>query len=135
MFAAFLHAFSRAGSRHDFDGLEIRQWHTGRAIIVRVFGDLWSTNIRQFREATREFLDQPQRLIVVDLTGVTFIGSQGISALYQIASELKSRGGEMRVVVPPSHVRDTFETTLMHRVLKVHESVAGAIIDCPATQI
>jgi anti-anti-sigma factor len=127
MFAAFLHAFCRDGSRDELDELEIRQWHTAHAIIVRVFGELWLTNISQFREAMDELLGQPKRVIVVDLTGVTFIGSEGIRALFQIAKELKSRGGEMRIVAPPSPVRDTFEATLMHRVLKVHESVADAL--------
>ena len=127
MFAAFLHVLSGNSSRDELDELEIRQWHTAHAIIVRVFGELWSTNISQFREAMDELVAQPKRVIVVDLTGVTFIGSEGIRALFQIAKELTSRGGELRVVVPPSPVRDTFETTLMHRVLKVHESVADAL--------
>lgn len=127
MFTAFLSVFSRPGIHTELDDLEIRKWHTARAVIVRVFGGLWSTNIDQLREAMADLLGQSKPIVVVDLTGVTFIGSQGISALWQVGHELNFVGIEMRVVAPPSHVRDIFETTLIHRVLNVHETVADAL--------
>jgi anti-anti-sigma factor len=135
MFATLFQAFSRPQYRPAFDTLEIRQWHTAHAVIVRLFGGLWSTNIETFQEAVAPLLDQPKPVIVIDLTGVGFVGSQGISAMLSLAKQLASVGAELRLVAPPSVVRDTLETTHLHRVLKIHETVAGALVDCAGTRM
>jgi anti-anti-sigma factor len=127
MFSALLHAFSRPAYRPELDTLEIRQWHTAHAVIVRVFGELWSSNIEAFNEAVLPLLDQPARLVVIDLTGVSFIGSQGLSAILSLSRRVASMGVELRVVAPPSPVRDAFEATQMHRVLKVYDTVASVL--------
>ena len=129
MFSALMHAFSRPPFRPGFEGLEIRQWHTAHAVIVRVFGELWSTNIPPLREAIARIVEQPTRVVVIDLTNVSFIGSQGISTMLSLSRTLALAGAELRIVAPRSSVRDTFEATHMHRVLKLRDTVAAALTD------
>jgi anti-sigma B factor antagonist len=128
MISAFFQAISRPYLRYELDELEIRQWHTAQSIIVRLFGELWSDNIERFQEAANALIDQPKRTVLLDLTGVTFIGSQGISAILDFSNRLAAAGAELRLVAPASLVRETLEAAHFHRVFKIHNSVAEALI-------
>lgn len=128
MLSAFFQAISRPYLQYEADDFEIRQWHTAQSIIVRPFGELCSTNIERFQEAVRALIDESNRSIVLDLTNVTFIGSQGISAMLDLSNRLRAAGAELRIVAPPSLVRETLEAAHFHRVFKLHESVAAALV-------
>jgi anti-anti-sigma factor len=135
MFAAIYNAWSRSHGRPEAGTLEIRPWHTSHAVILRVFGEIWSSNVERFTEEVGRQIDPAKPLLVVDLTNVTFVGSQGISALLHLSKQLASSGAELRVVAPASGVRDTFTAAHLQRVLKLYETVAGALVDGAGTRV
>ena len=134
MFSALFQAISRPPVRYELDELEIRQWHTAQSVIVRLFGELWSTNIEAFQRGVEPLIDQAKRVVLLDLTGVTFLGSQGISAMIHFSNQLTAAGAELRIVAPASPIRETLELAHFHRVFKIHETVAGALVDRSGTQ-
>jgi anti-anti-sigma factor len=130
MFAAIYNAWSRSHGQSEPGTLEIRPWHTSHAVILRVFGEIWSSNVERFTEEVGRLIDPAKPLLVVDLTNVSFVGSQGISALLHLSKQRALSGAELRVVAPASGVRDTFTAAHLQRVLKIHDTVAGALVDC-----
>jgi anti-sigma B factor antagonist len=72
------------------------------------------------------------RVLVVDLSGVTFIDSMGLGALLGSMKRLQAKGGEFRLVVPEGDIRRIFEMTLLDRVFALH-ATREAALSAPAS--
>jgi anti-anti-sigma factor len=65
--------------------------------------------------------------VVVNLDGVSYIDSQGLSLLLDIHMSLRNRGGEMRLAGVNPVIRDLFQLANLRDVFDVHESVNQAV--------
>jgi anti-anti-sigma factor len=129
MFSTLFGAFSKQPHVKDFFELKTNLWHTTNAVVLRVFGEIWQNNIEVFQGALARLLHEGKRIVVIDLSGVMFIGSQGISALLGFAKESRAEGIDPRIVAPPSQVRDAIELAHLHRLVEVYETETSAILD------
>ena len=68
-----------------------------------------------------------ERLVVVDLEGVSFLDSTALGAVVRSIRELGERGGEALVVLPATAARRIFEITTLDQVLPTSPSRAQAI--------
>jgi anti-sigma B factor antagonist len=68
------------------------------------------------REALSEAIESGGKVVVVDLSGVTFVDSMTLGVLLGAVKRLRQRGGELRIIVDDPHVRRVFEITLLDRV-------------------
>ena len=66
--------------------------------------------------------------LVVDLTEATFIDSTILGVLLGAVKRLRSRGGQLRVVVARTDVRRLFEITLLDRVFPIHDRCEDALV-------
>jgi anti-anti-sigma factor len=57
------------------------------------------------------------RALTLDLSGLTFIDSIGLSVVIRLAAELEARGIGMRIVPGPRHVHRVFTSVGMASVL------------------
>ena len=74
-----------------------------------------------------ELAGAPRKGIVVDLTGLRFLASVGISALITSAKAVKQRGGRMVLIVSPgSSVAMSLEATGVDELIPVFERSAEA---------
>ncbi len=68
-----------------------------------------------------------ERLFIVDLSATDYFDSAGIRLLFTLATRLKTRRQELRVVVPPQAVvRRVLEITDFVRAVPVFESLGEA---------
>lgn len=65
--------------------------------------------------------------VVLDMEGVGFVDSSGMSALIACLRDLRGRSGDLRVssLAPP--VRALFELMRMHRLFWIYPSAAEAV--------
>jgi anti-anti-sigma factor len=61
-------------------------------------GRLDTVGVNEMSDQLRELASVPKRGVIVDLTGVPFLGSMGIGQLIQNAQAVKSRGGHMVLI-------------------------------------
>jgi anti-sigma B factor antagonist len=77
-----------------------------------------------------EILDavsEASRLVVVDLTEVSFLDSSGLNVLVKAQRRLAPRGIALRVVVPSDHaLRRVFEIARLEEQLQIVESAEEA---------
>jgi anti-sigma B factor antagonist len=100
-------------TEHDGWRLHVDQ-QPGRTVL-RVGGDLdIATAPRFLREIDRHLDDEA---LVVDLTGVEFIDSSGLSALIRITKHRATAGGEFEIISPAPLAAKAFEITGLDQVL------------------
>lgn len=96
--------------RHAPQLLTIRSERDGHAHVVRLLGELDMYTAQAFENELKRVEATAAREIIVDLSGLTFIGSDGLKVFIQ--ANARSRRGSNRLVLKrgPDDVHQIFET-------------------------
>lgn len=86
------------------------------AVVLAVYGDVDLHSADQLADRLGAAIDRRPSSLVVDLSGVTFVDSQGIGALLRGTRRFEGNEGRFRLVVPSSDIRRVFEITALDRV-------------------
>jgi|SRR5690242_18857166 anti-anti-sigma factor len=73
------------------------------------------------------FLAEGRRQFLVNLAGVPYIGSWGITEIMSSYSAVLTRGGAMELLSPTKAVRDVFVITRLDQVFTFYEDEAEAV--------
>jgi anti-sigma B factor antagonist len=104
--------------------------------VLRVSGDIvLNTTEPQFRAALKKAVDEVERtedagrVLVVEFRDVTFLDSIALGTLVGETEELRKRGGEVRLVLPPGgrRVRRILEVTGLETMFGVYSDVLSAV--------
>ena len=68
--------------------------------------------------------------LVIDLTGVTFCDSSGLSLFVDLHRRAQARGGWLRLAAPGPVLTDMLRITNLNRMLEVYDTVADATAEC-----
>jgi anti-sigma B factor antagonist len=90
----------------EFGSESARSWP-----VVKVAGEVDIETSPVLEERLRSVLDQGHSSLVVDLAGVTFLDSTGLSVLIGGLRRCQGGGGELRLVSPRPNVRKVLEVT------------------------
>lgn len=93
-----------------------------RTVVLGLHGDVDLHVVGKLRDRLREVIEGEPALLVLDLSGATFLDSTAIAVLLWGMKGLHARGGRFRVVVPRSEIRRIFEMTLLDRVFDLDDS-------------
>lgn len=107
----------RVESRPVVDGVAVVCFH-GEA-------DLHTAPV--LRDALDEAIATGAGILVVDLTGVTFVDSMMLGVLLGATRRTRPQGTEVRIVVEDPHVLRIFELTLLDQVLHLFPSLDLAL--------
>jgi anti-anti-sigma factor len=97
-------------------------------VVARLDGELDMSNAAEVsraiaREATNDVLG-----LVLDLTRTEFIDSAGIRTVFELRTQLKNRGQEMRLVVPPgAAIAEALRLVGIPRSIGVSETPEAAL--------
>jgi anti-sigma B factor antagonist len=80
-------------------------------VVVAVAGELDMATAPVVDEYVRRRLGGVSRALVLDLSGVTFLGSTGINLLIALAAECEAVGAELRLVATTKPVLHPLELT------------------------
>lgn len=115
--------------------IEVSRRTTDGAAIVKVIGEVTlTTSSDVLREVMAGVEEADERVCIVDLTDVTFLGSPGIAMLVIASSQASSLGGALRIVVDSGHpVVRPIQVTGLIDVLTLYNSVDEALAATPAS--
>jgi anti-sigma B factor antagonist len=113
----------------DESAFEIRPtFAAGDAIVLTVVGEVDMTTAPALAQAL-DGLPRTTSRVVVDLTGVTFLDSSGLSVLARAQKDLAANDTPLSVVAPPSSaVRRVIEITQLDGTLSLLESLDDAAV-------
>lgn len=72
-------------------------------------------------------LDRGVRLMVVDFSDVSYVGSAGLRVLLSTAKRIRAAGGELRVCCLNETVREVFDISGFNELLPVYASAGDAV--------
>jgi len=85
--------------------------------VVRVTGDLDLETAPELLSRTDGILAAGPGAVVVDLSGLAFIDSSGLSALIRMNQRMVGSGRPFEIISPPRAVAKAFEITGLDQVL------------------
>jgi anti-sigma B factor antagonist len=83
----------------------------GPTVVATVTGEVDSHNCGDFAAAVREPIDDNVERVEIDLSGLTFIDSSGLSELVKLHNELRDRDAVLVVRNPTPTVERVLEIT------------------------
>ncbi|OZM81422.1 STAS domain-containing protein [Pseudonocardia sp. MH-G8] len=127
------------------DLMALATTRVGSAAVVTVTGELDLHTARELMTAVDDTLRWPDLAgVVVDLTGVSFLGSSGLGTLAELATRTAAPGGSegyrteapqplppLRLVAPPDNtaVIRPWETMNLQQILPLHPDLTTALND------
>ncbi len=99
------------------------------SVVLTVRGDLDLDTAPAVRNAFDQALARPHPRIVVDLSGLQFCDSTGLSAFVVGGKHAAARGGWVRLAAPSDWMRGLFDTLGLSHQLVVYPDVATALGD------
>jgi anti-anti-sigma factor len=109
-------------------GVTVDVEHHGSAVVLHVAGELDLLTTPTLAEACSRELGKRPAVLVIDLTGVTFLASVGMSAIVAAHEE----GGEVTQVRVVGGTRDTLRpirVTGLDNLLSVYPALSAALED------
>lgn len=104
-------------------------------VIVSVHGDLDLHSADQLGDLLVETVDRGVTLLVVDLSDVEFVDSQGLGALLRGTRRFGAGQDRYRLVVPAPDIRRVFEITALDQLFPLDETREAAIAAAGATTV
>ena len=98
-------------------------------VILHQTGDLDAYTAPELRSHLHGATEGDARLVVVDLSAVTFIDSAGLGALVGAHRRMREGGGRLRIVRPPPLVARAFELTGLDGVLELCDAPEEALAE------
>jgi anti-sigma B factor antagonist len=98
-----------------------------RTVVVDVEGEIHVSTAPEFSTLLNSVVDDGHSSLVLDLTGVMFIDSTGLSVLLNALRQITRAGGRMAVVCSNPTVLRLFEITRLDTTFDIHAELESAL--------
>ena len=95
--------------------------------IVRLKGELDGSNYKDLQARVDEIIDGDTNNIVIDMSGLNFMGSAGLRALHTSAKSAKEKGGSVKLLKPSDAARRVLKTLGFDQFFDVYDELDDAI--------
>lgn len=118
----------RPGEAEDQITLEVRPEGAGR-VVVTVGGEVDILTSPQLRAAVLDQIEQGAELVVLDLDGITFLGTSGLAVLIEAREAAQAGGVALRLACSERRVLRPLTIAGLTPLFDVHETVGGALAE------
>lgn len=107
--------------------MQIKRRNEQNFEVVSLEGTLDASVAAKVRDELKSIVDSGRNQVVVDLTGVKFIDSSGLSALVTGFKAARAVGGDVALCGLTAPVRSIIELTRLHRIMDIYDDVDAAV--------
>jgi anti-sigma B factor antagonist len=100
----------------------------GDALVLEARGEIDAATAKDLRAALDDAAATGARKVILDLGGVTFVDSRGLTVMVAAHEKLEAGGSRLITVCADPFVRKLFEITGMHRILRIIDSRHDAVV-------
>jgi anti-anti-sigma factor len=101
--------------------------HEKDITVVAVSGDVDALTAPDLAKIIVDRIAEGQVYLVIDLTGVEFVGSSGLLVLFDAVKETRSHGGDLRAITTDPSIDNVLKISGFHNVARVFTSEANAL--------
>ena len=117
-------------SRGPAESVGVRPESAGAAYSVVVLaGEVDATNSDELYGVLESVVTQQPRLLIVDMSELSFMDSTGLRMLLRSSRSLDQQGGVLALAAPQVSVARVLQLTRADQLIPVYESMADAIAD------
>lgn len=95
--------------------------------ILHVSGDVDSKTYQDLEAKAGELINAGANNILLDLSGVNFMGSAGLRAMHSIAGKLKTGNGQLKLLNPSDAVSRVMKTLGFDKYFDIHSNLDEAV--------
>lgn len=95
--------------------------------VVRLCGRLDFVSAADVKRAFADAVGQGNRRLVVDLSGITFIDSSGLSSLVSGLRTTRQAGGDLRIAAAGTQPSALFSLTSLDQVFRLYPTIEEAL--------
>ena len=118
----------------DLVGVEIEQ-RDDHVVVARLTGELDISAAERTGKKIAEAVPSSARGLVVDMSGLEFMDSSGVSMLFSLARQVGSHRQQLRVVAPPGRpVSRVLQIVEFERAAPVDADVDSAVAEIATPQ-
>jgi len=107
--------------------LEVQELTEKDACVVSVHGQVHLLEAKELEQRLAAILQDGRPNIILDMTDVNFIASDGLGVLIKIRGDARRAGGNLRIVEPPEPVLGVFRTTRLTKLFDIYASREEAV--------
>jgi anti-sigma B factor antagonist len=109
--------------------MQLEQRIVGQVAIVKITGDITLNKGGDvlLKDKVQSLLQQGQKNIVLDMSGVSYVDSAGLGELVQAYATTKNRGGALKLLNVTKRLKDLLVVTKLLTVFDSYEDEASAL--------
>lgn len=107
--------------------MPVEHTRVGDVLVIRISGRMEVPDLPDIGNALAGLLAYRAEKAVVDLSGVSYISSQGVGLVARECRAQRSKGGDLRLCSLPDIVREVFELTGVSKQIQVFPDLQSAI--------
>jgi len=109
--------------------MQLEERMVGQIAVVTVTGDITLNKGGDvlLKDKVQSLLQQGQKNIVLDMSGVSYVDSAGLGELVQAYATTKNRGGALKLVSVTKRLKDLLVVTKLLTVFDTFDAEAEAI--------
>ena len=107
--------------------LEISAVEHEEATVIALSGSADMAEAEELNRVLAEAAEREKAMLVIDLSGLGFIGSMGLGSLIKAQSVCRRHGGKVVLVKPQPEVHRVLKTTQLDQLFEICSSVEEAI--------
>jgi anti-sigma B factor antagonist len=106
---------------------DVKVSHRPGTPVLEVWGEIDVASAPQFHASISELIESVPEIVVVDLSGVSFIDSTGLGVLVSAETQVRDAGKSLRLVVTQPQIMKLLELTGLDEVFTVLSSTNDAV--------
>jgi anti-sigma B factor antagonist len=109
--------------------MQLEQRIVGQVAIVKITGDITLNKGGDvlLKDKVQSLLQQGQKNIVLDMSGVSYVDSAGLGEMVQAYATTKNRGGALKLLNVTKRLKDLLVVTKLLTVFDTYEVEADAL--------
>ena len=109
--------------------MQVEQRIIGQVAVVKVTGDITLNKGGDvlLKDKVQSLIQQGQKNILLDLSGVSYVDSAGLGELVQAYATTKNRGGALKLLSVTKRLKDLLVVTKLLTVFDTYDSEADAL--------
>jgi len=102
--------------------MEIKSRRIGSSLVLDVVGQIKGGDASDLRATIKRLQDDGELDLLINLKEVGFIDSSGVGMLIHCLQEVRTRGGDLRLMNLSGDIHDLFEMVAIDRLFTIYQT-------------